>query len=247
MLLLTEDSVAVASREPAGVEVFEAATGRRRFAVVLEPRTLYREPFLVDEDRLFLAVANQRIEIHEMSTGRRAVAVELPPGRSFRSGLPVPGGVLVTTQSEDLLLLDAETGRVRWTAPPPPKTSLQYQCEAADDRLAYAVRKREADQVYAVEARDLATGEVQWNADLLAAKSATPFPILTDRHVVYHVNSYDFGPNAWTAETVFIEKQTGAVAQRLSAAQLAGLYTYPWIGDGFFGLFAGGRVALFGR
>jgi hypothetical protein len=88
---------------------------------------------------------------------------------------------------------------------------------------------------------------VRWNADLLAAKSATPFPMLTDRHVVYHVNSYDFGPNAWTAETVFLDKRTGAVAQRLSADQLAGLYTYPWIGDGFFGLFAGGRVALFGR
>ena len=52
LLLVTEETVGIASRDPAGVIVFDAATGRIRFRVDMQPRTLYREPFLVDGDKL---------------------------------------------------------------------------------------------------------------------------------------------------------------------------------------------------
>ncbi len=246
LLLTTEDSVAVSSRDPAGVEVFDTASGRPRFRVEMEERSLYREPFLVDESSLFLSHANQRLELYDLSSGRRVFSTELPNDRPYRTAVPAPGGVFLIDSTESLLFIDAADGKVRWSAPAVPKAPPQYQGEAADEQRVYVVRRRDEGQVYYAEARDNRTGEILWRVDLLTSKSATPAPLLTERYAIFHMNSFDFGQGAWTSETIFVDKSTGAAVQRLAPPELAGVFTYPVVGDAVFGIYAAGKVAFFG-
>jgi len=246
LLLLTEEVVAVAARDPAGVTVFDAATGRLRFRVEMASRTLYREPFLVDEDKLFVVHGNQRFELYDMSTGRRLWETALPDERYFRSAIAVPGGIFITDTQERLHLLDVRDGGMRWTVPPQPRAPLQYQGEAADTKRVYVVRQQEETGFYLAEARDIRTGEALWTAKLVASKSATPEPLLTETHIIYHVNSYDFGQSAWTATSVFLDKKNGRPKQKLSPDELKGFFTYAFLREGIFCLNARGKVAVFG-
>jgi outer membrane protein assembly factor BamB len=246
LLLVTEESVVFVSRNPAGVTVLDAATGRVRFTVDMLPRSLYREPFLVDGDKLLVVHGNQKVELYETSTGRRVWSKILPGDAVFRGGLAVPGGILYTDSRSNLVLLDAATGEARWTIPPDENNPLQYQEEAADTDHVYLVRKRDADEVYFAEALSIRTGKVVWRTDLVTAKSATPRPLVTDRYVVYHVNSYDFTQGAWTSKTLFLDKQSGQVEQTLEPPDLQGVYTSPVLQDGIFCLSARGKIAVFG-
>jgi outer membrane protein assembly factor BamB len=247
LLLLTEETVGVASRDPAGVVVFDAGTGRLRFRVKMEPRTLYRDPFLVDGDKVFVVHGNQRFELYDMSSGQRIWETRLPGRRFFRSAIPVPGGIFFTDTQENLLMIDAVDGRIRWSVDPVPNLPLQFQGEAADADRLFVVRQREADRMHMAEARDARTGEILWRADLVPAKSTTPIPIITDRYLLYHLNSYDFSEEAWVSQSVFIDKDSGTVVQRLAPEELLGQFTYSYLRNGFFGLNARGLVAVFGR
>lgn len=247
LLLLTEETVGVAARDPAGVTVFDAGTGRIRFRVKMEPRSLYRDPFLVDGDKVFVVHGNQRFELYDMSTGRRIWESLLPGQRFFRSAIPVPGGIFFTDTHENLLMIDAMDGRIRWSVPPVPDLPLLYQGEAADADRIYVVRKREKDSMHLACARDTRTGEIIWRADLVTAKSTTPIPILTERYILYHLNSYDFAEEAWISQSIFLDKRSGQVAQRLAPEELLGQFTYVYLRNGIFGLNARGLVAVFGK
>ncbi len=247
LLLLTEETVGVAARDPAGVTVFDAGTGRLRFRVKMEPRTLYRDPFLVDGDKVFVVHGNQRFELYDMSTGRRLWETVLPGQRFFRSAIPVPGGIFFTDTQENLLMIDAADGRIRWSVPAIPDLPLQYQGEAADTDRVYVVRQRESDRMHLACARDMRTGEILWRAELVAAKSTTPIPIITERYLLYHLNSYDFGEEAWISQSIFIDKDSGEVIQRLAPEELVGQFTYVYLRNGIFGLNARGLVAVFGQ
>lgn len=246
LLLLTEEAVGVAARDPAGVTVLDAATGRPRFEVKMQPRSLYREPFLVDGNTLFVVHGNQRFELYEMPTGRLLWQSELPGDSYFRSAIPVSGGVLFTDTLENLMLLDAATGRLRWSIPPVEGAPLQYQGEAADADRVYVVRRRDADSVYFAEARDIRTGRVLWRTDLVTSKSATPTPLVTGAEVVYHLNSYDFDRTAWTSKSLFLDRKTGEIRQEIAPEALEGYFTYAVLRDGIYCLNARGKVAAYG-
>jgi outer membrane protein assembly factor BamB len=247
LLLLTEEAVAVAAREPSGVTVLDAATGRLRFRVEMEPRTLYREPFLVDSDKLFVVHANQQLDLYDMSSGQKLWETRLPRDRYFRSAIPVAGGIFLTDMQEHLLVVNADDGSLRWTVDPDQDALLQYQGEVADANRVCVIRRREKTGFYVACAHDLRTGEVLWQTPLLKSKSATPSPILTERYVVYHMNSYDFSQSAWTSKSVFLDKATGQVEQEIAPDELLGFFTYAFLRDGIYTLNARGRVAAFGK
>ncbi|MHC4859506.1 MAG: outer membrane protein assembly factor BamB family protein, partial [Planctomycetota bacterium] len=221
-LLVTDEAVTIASRDPSGVTVFDASTGRVRFRVPMAPRSLYREPLLVDDDKLFVVHGNRKVELYDSSSGQQVWSRLLPDERYYRSAVPAPGGVFVTDTDENLMVLEASDGSVRWRVPPAPKTPLVYQGEAADSERVYVVRRRDKDGVYLAEARDVRTGEILWRTDLLESRSATPTPVLADDYVLYHVNSYDFGQNAWVSSSIFLDKGDGSVRQKIAPDEFQG-------------------------
>jgi outer membrane protein assembly factor BamB len=246
-LLVTDESVAIASRDPTGVTVFDAATGRLRFRVPMAPRSLYREPVLVDGDKILIVHGNRKLELYDSSSGQQIWSRLLPNERFYRSAIPAPGGVFVTDTDENLILLEATDGSVRWRVPSAQKTPLVYQGEAADSERVYVVRRRDKDGVYMAEARDVRTGEILWRADLLESRSANPTPVLADDYVLFHVNSYDFGQNAWVSSSIFLDKGDGSDRQRIAPDEFQGYFTYAFLGQGYFALNARARVAVFGR
>jgi hypothetical protein len=170
----------------------------------------------------------------------------MPEDRFYRSGIPVPGGVFVTDTQEHLLLLEAATGAVRWTVPPAPGTHVQIQGDAADDERVFMVRSREEDDVWFAEARDLRTGEILWRTELLESGSATPAPVVTDRHLLLHVNSFDFASNSWITTSFFLSKDDGRLRQKVFPEELQGPFTYVFLTEGLFAIFARGKVAAYG-
>jgi outer membrane protein assembly factor BamB len=228
------------------VIVFDAGSGRLRFRVEMEPRTLYHKPFVIDHDKLFLAHGTHRFECWELATGRKLWESRLPDERFFKAAIPTPAGILFTDTKDFLMLLDTATGKLKWTVPPVPNSLLQFEGEAADREHVYVMRRKDPENAYLAEARDLATGEIVWRTELIRTKSATPEPIVTDRYIAYHLNSYDFGQSAWMSRTLFLDKHTGKIAQEIAPEMLQGFFTYAYVTGGLFALNARGRLAVFG-
>jgi len=245
-LFISEEEIAIASLEPAGVSVFDLATGRLRYRIPMKPRTLGRVPVIVDGDKLLIVRSTNRVELHELSTGRPIWQHSLLKGHRYKGGVTAPGALIYADSQDTLICLDAASGKVRWEVPTEKDMAIEATGDAADAENVFTVRRRDTDNAYFVIARSIRTGKKVWQRELAKSRNADFATIVTDRYLVVHLNSFDRGQSAWTSKTLFLDKTNGATKQELTVDALQGFYTTATVSHGLLALSARGRVAVFG-
>ncbi len=110
-----------------------------------------------------LAIGSVTTLVRDGTTGARPAWSALTPGgQAAAAGL---GGIIVGG-SRELVRLDPATGRIRWRVPIDRRP---LRAVAVDRATAYAVSTE------AIDARDLATGQVRWHLELGTAPTGVAF------------------------------------------------------------------------
>ncbi|HXH05489.1 MAG TPA: PQQ-binding-like beta-propeller repeat protein [Vicinamibacterales bacterium] len=150
----------------------------------------------------------------EADTGRRRWSQRIaPPTRAVRGSTVVHAGELIVTADEDLVALEAASGRVCWRFAPSNGDTLGPYLGAAAQELVFAGSK--GGGLYAV---DLASGTLRWSVPAAAARRTTVFAPVLDGDVV--VAGYTtFGP-PHRGGVILVDARTGHVRWRRAFTHL---------------------------
>jgi outer membrane protein assembly factor BamB len=195
---------------------------------------------------MFVTTDGRSIVAIDVTKGEQAWKAALEGGANVKKLFGVPGGVVVSDDTDSIRRLDAATGHELWRTPLGSAGTLGFDGEAAEGDLVVATVKPKEGAAIAV-ALDAATGVERWRRTLpLTDDNAYPHP-----RILATVVSYEASERVETggarSRVMLLDRADGRTVQEIEHPTIGRSYQTVIYGPDWIAVNSTNELALYGR